>query len=423
MNAKTDPAGGYKIVALEAENIKRLQAVEIRPDGNLVEITGENGQGKTSVLDAIWWALTGGRNIQTTPIRKGQEAAIIKLDLGDLRVVRTFKAKEGGEYTTTLRVEDAQGARYDGPQDVLNALIGDLSFDPLAFQRMKPREQYDILRAFVPDVDFEQLDRLNKRDFELRTDVNRKAKNARAQAEGIKVPEVVPEEEVDVSKVSEQLREAQRFNTEIEQRKSSRAAAQAKVDDLDAQILKLTAERDELKDRLAAAEPLPEPKDTEALTRQIEEAGATNEVFHRAKRKADLVAEAEAAEKESEELTAAMEKRNEEKSAAIERAELPVEGLSFGDGIVLLNGVPFEQASDAEQLRASIAIAEAKSEGLRVIRVRDGSLFDANAMEFLRNYAKERDIQIWIERVGHSGTTGFILEDGLARPIEAPEAF
>lgn len=46
-----------KIIALQAENVKRLVAIEIRPDGNLVQITGKNGAGKTSVLDCIWWAL------------------------------------------------------------------------------------------------------------------------------------------------------------------------------------------------------------------------------------------------------------------------------------------------------------------------------------------------------------------------------
>ena len=48
-----------KIVSLEAENYKRLKAVEITPDGNMVVIGGRNAQGKSSVLDAIWAALGG----------------------------------------------------------------------------------------------------------------------------------------------------------------------------------------------------------------------------------------------------------------------------------------------------------------------------------------------------------------------------
>ena len=46
-----------KIVKLTAENFKRLEAVEITPDGNTVLISGRNGQGKSSVLDSILAAL------------------------------------------------------------------------------------------------------------------------------------------------------------------------------------------------------------------------------------------------------------------------------------------------------------------------------------------------------------------------------
>lgn len=84
-----------KIISLQAENVKRLTAVTITPDGNLVQITGKNGQGKTSVLDAIWWALEGAANIQAEPIRKGAEEARIRLDLGEYVVTRTFTRKDG----------------------------------------------------------------------------------------------------------------------------------------------------------------------------------------------------------------------------------------------------------------------------------------------------------------------------------------
>ena len=122
-----------KIIELRAENIKRLPAVNIRPDGNVVEITGKNGQGKTSVLDAIWWALEGKENIQAAPIRRGATEAHIKLDIGQLKVTRTFKAVDGGHYTTTITVENDEGARFPSPQKVLDSLLGELSFDPLAF--------------------------------------------------------------------------------------------------------------------------------------------------------------------------------------------------------------------------------------------------------------------------------------------------
>ena len=48
-----------QIVELRAENVKRLSAVTIRPTGPVVEITGKNEAGKSSVLDSIWMALGG----------------------------------------------------------------------------------------------------------------------------------------------------------------------------------------------------------------------------------------------------------------------------------------------------------------------------------------------------------------------------
>ena len=39
-----------KIIKLTAENVKRLKAIEITPEGNLVVIGGLNDQGKTSTL-------------------------------------------------------------------------------------------------------------------------------------------------------------------------------------------------------------------------------------------------------------------------------------------------------------------------------------------------------------------------------------
>ena len=83
-----------RIIRLAAENVKRLVAVEITPKGNVIEITGKNGAGKTSVLDSIWWALAGNRTHQAVPVRQGETEAVISLDLGDIKVRREFSVRE-----------------------------------------------------------------------------------------------------------------------------------------------------------------------------------------------------------------------------------------------------------------------------------------------------------------------------------------
>ena len=147
-----------KIIQLTAENVKRLHAVDITPQGNVVEITGKNGQGKSSVLDAIAMALGGGAEMPTLPIRKGEAKAKIVLDLGDLKVTRTVT-----ESGSTLIVETPEGARFQSPQTILDKLTGKITFDPLAFIRLKRDEQGKILRDLV-GLDFTQADYDRRRD-------------------------------------------------------------------------------------------------------------------------------------------------------------------------------------------------------------------------------------------------------------------
>ena len=135
-----------KVISLHAENVKRIKAIDITPDQSdpLVQITGKNANGKTSVLDSIVYALGGERTIPSEPIRKGEKSAEIVLDLGELKVTRSFTPNK-----SYLTVESATGA-LKSPQQVLSKLYGDLTFDPLEFMRMKSTEQRDRLLALCP---------------------------------------------------------------------------------------------------------------------------------------------------------------------------------------------------------------------------------------------------------------------------------
>lgn len=426
-----------KIISLQAENIKRLVAVSIAPDGNIVEITGKNGAGKTSVLDAIYWALAGKEGVQSTPIRKGEDHAVIKLDLGDLKVTRKFKASDDGGYTTSIAVESAEGAKFPSPQSMLDALVGSLSFDPLGFVRMKPADQLETLKQFVTGVDFAATEKANRADFEERTILNRRAKEARAQADAVPLPgpKLSP---VDESELVAQLESAGQAATDIERRKAARQQAADKIiahrneaDSLSARAKSMRAEAtrleeveaeelrlaEELHKKLLAAEPLPEPPDTSAIRTRIEAArkhnAAVAEQSSAAERMRAAKEAATAAESAAKALTKKMEDRKAAVAKAIADAALPVPGIVFDDGAVLLDGLPFDQASDAQQLRASIAIAAAMNPKLRVIRVRDGSLLDKDSMTLLAEFAQANDMQVWIETVQSGRPGAIVIEDGM----------
>lgn len=426
-----------KIVKFYAENVKRLKTVEIEPSGAVVRITGENGNGKTSILDAIWWALKGERVIQGQPIRRGEDEALIRLDLGDIIVKRKFILRAEGNTTTTLSVEAANGAKFSSPQKMLDDLLGALTFDPLAFSRMDSKEQLKEVRAIVKlDVDIDALDLQNAADFSKRTELTRAIKALTAQASAITFPPGLPEGKVDVSALNDQMEAAAKHNGEIETRKNNRAAVAAGITDLreraakarenaamfERQAAEYEAKAAEDEKRLAEAPPLPEPINTAEVRMALDAAIVTNAGIVERDRGRKIAAEAAEKQKEADALTKAMEKREKQKVAAIAAAKMPIEGLAFAAGGVIYNGLPLEQASSAEQLRISTAIAMAANPSLRVLRIKDGSLLDEKSMTLLAEMANTNDFQLWIESVDSSGKIGVVIKDGeVAAVNEAAE--
>ncbi len=412
-----------RIVELSVSNIKRISAVSIRPDGSLVQISGENDQGKTTLLDTIFYGLAGTRNIPKTPIRKGAKKGEIKIDLGAYRVTRTFTAQDGGEFTTGLKVEKADGSRPASPQALLDSFLGEYSYDPLAWALAAPAVQFNTMRAFVPGVDFDALALADKEDREKRTSINRRAKELRAQADGIVLPAGKVPKLVDVSALETKLGEASNHNSELAQRKARRQQTEDEVQRLTEEIARLTEQRAALQAKLDAAPPLEAAIDVTALTEELRTAREGNKVAEAARRRDDLNAQAKVEEDASEALTKAIEQREADKQKAIAAAKMPVPGLSFGDGEILMNGVSFSEASKSAKIKAGVAIAAALNPTIRIITIRDASVLDTKTRAWLAEFAEANDMQVWIELV-EAGDVGFVIEDGhLKGDAPAPEEF
>jgi hypothetical protein len=79
---------------------------------------------------------------------------------------------------------------------------------------------------------------------------------------------------------------------------------------------------------------------------------------------------------------------------------------------VTLNGIPFSQASTAEQIRVSTALAMAGTPEIRVMRIDGGESLDSESLAIIEALAAEHQYQVWISRVDESRAVGFTIEDG-----------
>ncbi|UYM26613.1 hypothetical protein SEA_BAUER_64 [Arthrobacter phage Bauer] len=398
-----------KIIRLESTNYKRLKAVEIAPDpdGNLVIVAGKNGQGKTSILDSITAAL-GGVNAKTTPkpIREGEERAEIILETEDLVITRRFTASG-----STLVVKAPDGAVYPKGQAKLEGMLGRLSLDPLAFTQLSDRDQLSTLLQLVKlPFDPEHLAAERKELFEVRTEVNRELKQAQAAAAAITVSkEMADLKPVSVMDLLDAFRSGQSLNQKIAAARTARDAWADKVELLKRELAEAEQELTTAEEHLSAAPPM---VDLDAIQDKLDHAEQINadvRTFESWVRASDVVAERQA---EAADLTAKIEDIDNRKAEGLAAAEFPVEGLGFDESGVTYNGVPFKQASGAEQLRVSLAMAIALNPKLRVIRIADGSLLDSDNLALVESIARENDFQVWIEMVGDGDGRGIIIEDG-----------
>lgn len=415
-----------RILKLTAENIKKLRTVEITPEGDIVQITGANGSGKSSVLDSIYWALAGKAGISSQPVRIGEERAVITLDLGDITVIRRF----GKDGYTSLAVE-ANGAEYKSPQTLLDKMLGALTFDPLAFARMAQKAQLAELRRVVAvDVDLDALARENAADFAKRTEINRLIKTSEGMIDMLApVPTEVPVR-VDVNALMERLTQVSADNEKVRvrhevvsgwmqrgdqfQRDAIRNREEAArllslADKQDADALELIAKAED------QAKTIPPFVDPVAIRAEIRAATEVNDTVDLYDKRVKLNETLAALEAKADALTLAMNNRTAQRTEAIAMAHFPVEGLGFTDDGVTYNGLPFDQASSAEQLRVSVALAMAANPTLRVLRIKDGSLLDEHSLAMIAQMAHEQDYQVWIESVDTSGLIGIVMEDGQVR--------
>ncbi|MGD2065677.1 MAG: AAA family ATPase [Candidatus Bathyarchaeota archaeon] len=409
-----------KIVKLTAENYKRLSAVEITPEGNLVLITGKNEVGKSSVLDAITAALCGGRNLPKEPIKQGEHRASIVVDMGDYTVTRKFFGER-----TTLKVEQKGEltSKISRPQEFLDSIVGNISFDPLAFSKMQESEQRKLIMGFV-GLDLRDLDKKIEEIKARRSEIRKEKDIAETFAMTIEYTPDMPNEEIKLDDLFAEKKSIEEFNTKANESNSHRTLLIQNYNNIANNAKETAAEIQRLTEKLKNQQiqcteikeeldrtPVTSLKNINEIESKIVSIGATNEKIKNNRDKKNYQKQVDTLAEEYSSLGQSIKDIEFEKAKRMTDAKMPIAGLTIAEDGLRFNNIPLSQVNDANKIKISVAIGMAMNPKLKVLRVNGNDLDTAN-LKALGEMVADKDYQIWVEKIDESGKLGFVIEDG-----------
>lgn len=418
----------YRILSLHAENIKRIKVLDIIPKGNVIEIQGKNAQGKTSALDTIAMALGGKSLIPKKPIRDGEETGIIEINVGDYTITRHWTSPE----KSYLKVENVRGERPPNPQNFLRDLVGDLAFDPLEFVHMDKSKRTEILKK-ITGLDFTKLDEERAGVYSLRSDDNKELK--RIAGELVSYKDIKEGKKArPIEKVNKEYDDAIKFNREIQEALDNIKDADDDIlkanKDIDDKRAAITQLENEIKEKetgigvlnnivkINTAPSKAKKKDTKALEDELAAIRKDSNLQYKIKRKKELEKEQIKFKSSSEDRTKKIADIDKKKKDMVSSAKMPIKGLAFGEDDVTYKDVEFSQISSAQQIEVAMSIAMAENPKLRIVRIMNGSLLDAESRKTINRLAVENDFQVWLEKISEKKSKGenvVYIEDGVVK--------
>lgn len=416
-----------KINRLEIENVKRIKAVKIEPNKNgLTIIGGKNGQGKTSVLDAIAWALGGDRFRPSQPQREGSvipPSLHIVMDNG-LIVERKGKNSD-------LKVIDPAGNKAG--QQLLNEFIEQLALDLPRFLSASGKEKANTLLQIIGVGD--KLYELEQKEAEVYSRrhaigqiADQKEKFAKEQ---VYYPDA-PKEPVSASELIKQQQAILAQNGENERKRANYhtlqleySAIESRIDELELKLQELMRERSRLSADLATAEKSVQELRDES-TAELEGNIADIEKINREVR-ANLdkdKAEDDAKEYRAQygELTAALDSVRKEKTDLLINADLPLPGLTVENGELLYKGFAWDNMSSSDQLKVATAIVRKINPKCGFVLLDKLEKMDLDTLREFGVWLEEEGLQVIATRVSTGDECEIIIEDGYAEGSMQPDA-
>jgi DNA repair exonuclease SbcCD ATPase subunit len=431
-----------RIASISIANMAAFESFETKLPA-VALIQGKNGNGKTSLLDCLKYAMGRGHNEDMIHGDAPEGEILIEFDNGAAVKCRAVRDKH--ETTRSWRAPGSK--RFVVSRDQIDAIGNAISYDPLAFMEMPEKQQVETLLRIMPiqcseeeirgaigDVDIQpieaedgnamvRIDTLRKMTYNRRRDFNVAVDTQEKHAAELEkaLPPDAPEG-TDWDKEAARLRQEKNqaeadqnfklntIRTLFEDEKSAaqkeymdavEAAGQARDQRIEAGRTQANRAANEL--RMTNAPRLQQLESDLTIATERAKSGARAE----GTRQAAKAAKADAAQQrqESAKLTAALKRLDQLKESVASR--LPIKGIVIQDGRILRqedgNLVPFARWNTEAKMRFCLRIAVLAHGEAGFICVDNAEHFDQEKrmalVETASKYAEKDGLQFLIASV------------------------
>jgi predicted ATP-dependent endonuclease of OLD family len=415
-----------KINKLEIENVKRVKAVRIEPTANgLTIIGGKNRQGKTSVLDAIVWALGGNSFKPSNPYRDG---SVIPPSLHIVMSNGLIVERKGKN--SDLKVIDPTGKK--GGQQLLNEFVEELSLNLPKFIQASNKEKANYLLKIigVGDKLFE-LERQEQEIYNRRHTIGQIADQKKKFSDEQTYYPNVPKEPISAIDLIKQQQdilakngENQRKRLQVKQLEDKEKQIEDKIKILQEQLTNLKTEETQLLNDLAIAYESAidlQDESTEELENNIAQVEQINIKVRANLDKEKAEEDAKDYTNQYNDLTAELNRIRQDKLDLLNNSPLPLPGLSVADGELTYNGHKWDNMSSSDQLKVSVAIIRKLNPKCGFVLMDKLEAMDVDTLNEFGQWLEQEGLQVIATRVSTGDECSIIIQDGCVVGAEEPQ--
>lgn len=406
-----------KINSLELENVKRVKAVKLEPTKNgLTVVGGKNNQGKTSVLDAIAWALGGAKYKPSQPQREGSLVEPqLHIELSNGMVVERL-GKNG-----TLKVTDPSGQK--GNQSLLDGFISQFALDLPKFMEADKNTKAKILLQIIGVGD--KLSAFDKQESELynrRTEIGRIADQKKKYADEMVQWDGVPEEIVSAAELIQQQQEIlarngrnQELRNQAKNLEAQKTLLQQRIEEAQKALNVMHEQFVELMEKLSIANTNAkdlQDESTAELEESIANIDSTNAKVRDNLNKQRAQEEADEYKRQYGDLTTQIEEVRKARMELLNGVEMPLDELSVQDGELIYKGQKWDNMSGSDQLKVATAIVRKTNPQCGFVLLDKLEQMDIDTMNEFGKWLQDNNLQAIATRVSTGDECSIFIEDG-----------